>query len=225
MRALVVEDEPKTAGLIQRCLVEEGYAADIAADGDEAICMACSTAYDVIALDVLLPGRDGFQVCRELRRQGVWAPVLMLTALDSAAHRVAGLDGGADDYLVKPFAMAKLLARLRSLCRRGRPERPTVLRVGTLSLDPAARRVRRGDSTIGLSAREFAVLHAFMRRPGETLTRLDVLDSAWDAAYDNRSNIVDVYVGYLRAKIDAPFGLSSLETVRGHGYRLSDDAG
>ncbi|MFN0280675.1 MAG: response regulator [Kineosporiaceae bacterium] len=225
MRALVVEDEPKTAGLIRRCLAEEGYAADIAADGDDAICMACSTAYDVIALDVLLPGRDGFQVCRELRRQGVWAPVLMLTALDSVAHRVAGLDHGADDYLVKPFAMAELLARLRSLCRRGRPERPTVLRVGTLSLDPAARRVRRGDSTIELSAKEFAVLHAFMRRPGETLTRLDVLDSAWDAAYDNRSNIVDVYVGYLRAKIDTPFGLSCLETVRGHGYRLGDDAG
>jgi two-component system, OmpR family, response regulator len=177
----------------------------------------------VIVLDVMLPGIDGFETCRRLRKNGIWAPVLMLTARDSVEDRVAGLDTGADDYLVKPFAFAELLARLRALARRGDSERPTVLEVGDLRLDPATREVRRGDQEIGLSAKEFALLETFMRRPGEVLSRLQLLEHAWDFAYENRSNVVDVYVRHLRRKIDEPFGRRSLETVRGAGYRLRRD--
>src|ERR671935_3228788 len=218
MRALVVEDEPKMAALIRRGLVEEGYAADIACTGEEALWMARATPYDAIVLDVMLPGRDGLAVCRELRASGVWSPILILTARDGVEDRVAGLDGGADDYLTKPFSFAELLARLRALARRAPPERPNVLEVGSLRLDPATRRVWRGEVEVDLSAKEFALLETFMRRPGEVLTRLDLLEHAWDHAYENRSNIVDVYMGYLRAKIDRPFGTASLETVRGVGY-------
>jgi two-component system OmpR family response regulator len=225
MRALVVEDELKMAALIRRGLVEEGYAADIARNGENAIDMARATPYDTIVLDVMLPGLGGFEVCRELRASGVWTPILMLTARDGVEDRVAGLDAGADDYLVKPFSFAELLARLRALARRGRAERPTVLQAGTLRLDPASRRVWRGDAAIELSAKEFALLETFLRRPGEVLSRLDLLEHAWDDAYENRSNVVDVYVGYLRAKIDRPFGRRSIETVRGVGYRLRDDGG
>jgi two-component system, OmpR family, response regulator len=225
MRALVVEDEVKMAALIRRGLVEEGYAADIARTGEDAIWMASSTPYDAILLDVMLPGRDGFDVCRELRRTGVWTPILMLTARDGVEDRVAGLDSGADDYLPKPFSFAELLARLRALTRRGIPERPTVLEVGSLRLDPATREVWRKGVKVELSAKEFAMLETFMRRPGHVLSRLDLLDHAWDYAYENRSNVVDVYVRYLRAKIDRPFGLSSIETVRGAGYRLRQDGG
>jgi two-component system, OmpR family, response regulator len=220
VRVLIVEDEPRMASLVSRGLTGEGLAADVAATGEDALWMAQAADYDAIVLDVMLPGLDGFATCRRLRDAGVWAPVLMLTARDSVEDRVTGLDTGADDYLVKPFAFAELLARLRALIRRGDAERPTVLDVGDLHLDPATRRVRRGSTEVSLSAKEFALLETFMRRPGEVLSRLYLLEHAWDFAYENRSNIVDVYILRLRSKIDAPFGLSSLETVRGVGYRL-----
>jgi two-component system, OmpR family, response regulator len=220
VRALIVEDETKMAELIRRGLVEEGYAADVATTGDDAVWMARATPYDAVVLDVMLPGRDGFEVCRALRESGFWAPILMLTARDAIEDRVAGLDGGADDYLTKPFSFEELLARLRALIRRGAGERPAVLEVGSLRLDPASQRVWRGEAELDLSAKEFALLETFMRRPGDVLTRLDLIEHAWDYGYENRSNVVDVYVGYLRAKIDRPFGVASIETVRGVGYRL-----
>jgi two-component system OmpR family response regulator len=206
--------------LLRRGLTEEGHAADVARTGDDALWLAAATEYDAIVLDVMLPGRDGFEVCRELRERGVWAPVLMLTARDAVPDRIAGLDAGADDYLAKPFAFAELLARLRALARRGSAERPTVLEAGDLRLDPAARTVHRGGAPIALSAKEFALLETFMRRPGQVLSRYQLLEHAWDYAYENRSNVVDVYVRYLREKIDRPFGRDSIETVRGAGYRF-----
>jgi two-component system OmpR family response regulator len=187
--------------------------------------MVRAVDYDAIVLDVMLPGIDGFETCRQIRGTGARAPVLMLTARDSVEDRVAGLDSGADDYLVKPFAFAELLARLRALARRGSLERPSVLEVGDLRLDPATRRVWRGSTPIQLSAKEFALLETFMRRPDEVLSRLHLLEHAWDYAYENRSNVVDVYIGHLRNKIDEPFGRRSLETVRGAGYRLRTDSG
>ena len=220
MRILVVEDDVKMAALLRRGLVEEGFAADIAATGDDAIWMGAATEYDAIVLDVMLPGADGFEVCRHLRHDGVWAPVLMLTARDAVEDRVAGLDAGADDYLVKPFSFAELLARLRALARRPPLERPTVLEVGDLRLDPATHQVWRGDAEIGLSTKEFALLETFMRRPGQVLSRFQLLEHCWDYGYENRSNVVDVYVRYLREKVDRPFGASSIETVRGAGYRF-----
>jgi len=220
MRVLVVEDELRMASLIHLGLTAEGLAADVAAKGEDALWMAETHDYDAIVLDVMLPGVSGFETCRRLREAGVWAPVLMLTARDAVEDRVAGLDNGADDYLVKPFAFAELLARLRALARRGEPERPSVLSVGDLRLDPATREVRRGRAEIVLAAKEFALLEAFMRRPGEVLSRLHLLEHAWDFAYDARSNVVDVHVRRLRQKIDEPFGRRSLETVRGAGYRL-----
>ncbi len=222
MRVLVVEDEIKMASLIRRGLRGEGLAADVAIKGEDALWMAGSTEYDAIVLDVMLPGIDGFETCRRLREAAIWAPVLMLTARDAVDDRVAGLDGGADDYLTKPFSFAELLARLRALARRGPVERPAVLEVGDLRLDPAARRVWRGDNEVSLSAKEFQLLETFMRHPGEVLSRYQLLEHAWDYDYENRSNIVDVYVRYLRDKIDRPFGLQTLETVRGAGYRLDD---
>ena len=225
VRVLIVEDELRMASLIRRGLVKEGLAADVAASGEEALVSAGAHAYDAIVLDVMLPGLNGFETCRRLREAGVWAPVLMLTARDSVADRVAGLDTGADDYLVKPFAFAELLARLRALARRGEAERPSMLEVGDLRLDPAAREVHRGSTEIRLTAKEFALLELFMRRPGTVLSRYDLLENAWDFAYENRSNIVDVYVRRLRAKIDEPFGRRSLETIRGAGYRLRSDGG
>jgi two-component system OmpR family response regulator len=225
MRVLIVEDELRMASLIRRGLIKEGLAADVAATGEDALWMADAGSYDAIVLDVMLPGMSGFETCRRLRNNGVWAPVLMLTARDSVDDRVAGLDTGADDYLVKPFAFAELLARLRALARRGELERPTVLEVGDLKLDPATRRVWRGESEVGLSAKEFALLETFMRRPDQVLSRLHLLEHAWDFAYANRSNVVDVYVRHLRSKIDEPFGRRSLETVRGAGYRLRADGG
>ena len=225
MRALVVEDEVKMAALIRRGLVEEGYAADVARTGEEALWMARATPYDAIVLDVMLPGRNGLEVCRSLRESGVWSPILMLTARDGVEDKVSGLDSGADDYLSKPFSFAELLARLRALTRRGPSERPAVLEVGTLRLDPATRQAWRGEAEVDLSAKEFALLETFMRNPGDVLTRLDLLEHAWDYGYENRSNVVDVYVRYLRAKIDRPFGVDSIETVRGVGYRLRRDGG
>jgi two-component system OmpR family response regulator len=220
MKILVVEDEPKMAALIRRGLTEEGATADIAASGEQALVMAGVTPYDAIVLDVMLPGIDGFETCRRLRADGVWSGVLILTARDAVEDRVAGLDGGADDYLTKPFSLAELMARLRALARRGGSERPAVLEVGDLRLDPAARRVWRGEAEISLSARELALLEAFMRQPESILSRYDLLERAWEYDYENRSNIVDVYVRYLRQKIDRPFGTDSIETVRGAGYRL-----
>jgi two-component system, OmpR family, response regulator len=224
MRVLVVEDELRMASLIRRGLAAEGLAADVAARGEDALWMAEAHDYDAIVLDVMLPGLNGFETCRRLRTNGVWAPVLMLTARDAVEDRVAGLDNGADDYLVKPFAFAELLARLRALARRGEPERPSVLTVGDLTLDPATRDVRRASAEIALAAKEFALLETFMRRPGEVLSRLHLLEHAWDFAYDARSNVVDVHVRRLRQKIDEPFGRRSLETVRGAGYRLRAEA-
>jgi two-component system, OmpR family, response regulator len=220
MRILVVEDELKMASLVRRGLTEEGHAADVATTGEDALWMAEAHAYDAIVLDVVLPGLSGFETCRRLRSSGVWAPVLMLTARDGVDDRVAGLDVGADDYLIKPFSFAELLARLRAVARRGGVERPAEVVVGDLRLDPSTRRAWRGDVEVLLSPKEFALLEAFMRRPGEVLSRLQLLEHAWDFAYDNRSNVVDVYVRYLREKIDRPFDVSSLETVRGVGYRL-----
>jgi two-component system OmpR family response regulator len=223
MRILVVEDELKMANLLRRGLVEEGHAVDVAHTGNDALWMAQAAELDAIVLDLMLPGIDGIEVCRRIRENGVWVPVLMLTARDGVDDRVAGLDAGADDYLPKPFSFAELLARLRALVRRGAAERPAVLEVGDLRLDPATRDVWRGETAIHLSAKEFALLETLMRRPGQVLTRLQLLEHAWDYAYENRSNVVDVYVRYLRGKIDRPFGRDSLETVAGVGYRLRKD--
>jgi two-component system OmpR family response regulator len=223
MRVLVVEDESRLASVIRRSLAKEGLAADVTGRGEDSLWMAEAVAYDAIVLDVMLPDRSGFEVCRALRQRGVWSPVLMLTARDAVADRVEGLDSGADDYLVKPFALAELHARLRSLARRGSPERPTVIEIGDLRLDPARREVRRGDAVVELSAKEFALLETLMRRPGEVLSRFDLIEHAWDLAYDARSNVVDVYVRRLREKVDRPFGRRSIETVRGAGYRFRED--
>jgi two-component system OmpR family response regulator len=225
VRVLIVEDEVKMAGLIRRGLRDDGIAADVAIKGEDALWMAAATEYDVIVLDVMLPGMDGFEVCRRLRADSVWAPVLMLTARDAIDDRVQGLDTGADDYLVKPFSFAELAARLRALARRGPIERAPVLLAGDLHLDPSSRRVWRAGTDISLSAKEFALLETFMRRQGQVLDRFQLLEHAWDGEYENRSNVVDVYVRYLRQKIDRPFGVESIETVRGAGYRLRADGG
>jgi two-component system OmpR family response regulator len=224
MRVLMVEDDVKMAALVRRGLVEDGHAADVAATGEDAVWMAQAHPYDAIVLDVMLPGLSGFETCERLRSAGVWSPVLMLTSRDGVEDRVAGLDAGADDYLTKPFSFAELSARLRALSRRGGVERPAELVAGGLRLDPASRRVWRGENEVALSPKEFALLETFMRRPGQVLSRLQLLEHAWDFAYENRSNVVDVYVRYLREKLDRPFGKSSLETVRGVGYRLREDA-
>jgi two-component system OmpR family response regulator len=225
MRVLIVEDEPHMAELIGRGLEREGMAVDIASTGEQAVEMATAADYDSIVLDILLPGIDGFETCRRLRSSQVWAPVLMLTALDSVEDRVLGLDTGADDYLVKPFAFAELLARLRAVSRRREPERPSVLEAGDLRLDPASRRVWRSEAEVSLSAKEFAILETFMRRPGDALSRAHLVAHAWDSWYADGSNIIDVYVRRLRKKIDEPFGRQSIETVRGAGYRLRSDGG
>jgi two-component system OmpR family response regulator len=223
MRVLVVEDELKMASLLLRGFRNNGDAADLSRTGEEAIWRSGATTYDAIVLDVMLPGMDGFETLARLREAGRWTPVLLLTARDAVEDRIAGLDVGADDYLTKPFSFAELLARLRAIARRGPVERPTVLEVGDLRLDPATRQVWRGTSEIELTAKEFALLAAFMHRPGEVLTRDHLLEQAWDVGYDNRSNVIAVYVNYLRDKIDRPFGARSLETVRGAGYRLRKD--
>ena len=224
MRLLIVEDEVKMAGLLRRGLQEEGYAVDVARTGTEAVWAGTENPYDAIVLDVMLPDLDGFAVCRRLREAGRWTPILMLTARDAVRDRIAGLDAGADDYLTKPFAFTELLARLRALMRRGAGERPAVLRAGDLALDPATRRVTRGATQVDLTAKEFALLEYFLRHPGEVLTRSRIIEHVWDFAYDGDSNVVDVYVRYLREKVDRPFGRRSIETVRGAGYRLRAEA-
>jgi two-component system OmpR family response regulator len=222
MRVLVVEDEAKLAALIQKALREQRMLADVAATGEDALWMAAASAYDVLILDVSLPGIDGFEVARRLRADQVRTPILMLTARDAIDDRITGLDTGADDYMVKPFDLGELFARVRALARRGPVERGPVLQVGDLTLDLATRTARRGDVEILLSAKEFQLLEVFMRRPGEVLSRYDLLEGAWEIEYENRSNVVDVYVRYLRDKIDRPFGVRSIETVRGVGYRLRE---
>ncbi|MFB7756946.1 response regulator transcription factor [Streptomyces sp. NPDC056121] len=220
MRVLVVEDEVRTAELLRRGLTEEGYAVDVAVDGPEAVWRAVEVPYDLIVLDVMLPGFDGFEVCRRLRADGCWAPVLVLTALGSVGERVQGLDAGADDYLAKPFSFAELFARLRALVRRGAHPRPALITVGDLRMDPASRRVWRGAAELQLSPKEFALLELFLRHPGDVLTRTRILEHVWDFPCDGVSNVVDQYVAYLRRKVDEPNETSHLETVRGAGYRL-----
>jgi len=212
------------ATAIRRGLQAEGVVADVATRGEDALWMAGSTKFDAVILDLMLPGIDGFETCRRLRADGVWAPIIMLTARDAIEDRVKGLDRGADDYLVKPFSLVELLARLRALARRGQVGRPAALEVGDLRMDPATQQVWRGDQEIPLSHKEFVLLEAFMRRPGEVLSRFQLLERAWDYDYENRSNVVEVYVRYLREKVDRPFGCKSIETIRGAGYRLRKDA-
>jgi two-component system OmpR family response regulator len=225
MRVLVVEDEVRLALLLKRGLEEEGYAVDTSGDGAQALWHATETEYDAIVLDIMLPGIDGLEVTRRLRASSRWTPVLLLTARDTIDDRVVGLDAGADDYLVKPFSFAELAARVRALVRRGRVERPAVLEVGDLRLDPARRRAWRAEVELDLSPKEFALLELFLSHAGEVLTRTRILEHVWDFAYDPASNVVDQYVGYLRRKIDRPFGRDDLETVRGAGYRLREPKG
>ena len=225
MRVLVVEDEARMAGLLKRALQEEGHAVDIASDGPEGLWLATENAYEAIVLDVMLPGLDGIQLCRRLRESGSWVPVLLLTARDSVGDRVRGLDAGADDYLVKPFSLLELAARLRALVRRDDRSRPAVLAVGDLRLDPARKQAWRDGTELRLSPREFSLLEFFLRHPGSVLTRSQIIEAVWDFAYDGGSNVVDQYVNYLRRKVDTPFGRTDIETVRGMGYRLRDAPG
>jgi two-component system OmpR family response regulator len=220
MRILVVEDKVKMASLLRRALRGEGMAADVAVRGEDALWMVAATHYDAVVLDVMLPGIDGIETCRRLRSSGVWTPVLMLTARTQLEDRVAGLDGGADDYLAKPFELAELTARLRALVRREPIQRPTLLEVGDVRLDPASRRVWRGEQPVDLSPKCFALLEALMRQPGVVLSRFQLLEAAWDGDYENRSNVIDQHVRVLRDRIDRPFHSRSIETVRGIGYRL-----
>ena len=222
MRALVVEDGAKMAALLRRGLQEEGFAVDVASNGEDGSWLGVENEYDVILLDLMLPDVDGIEVCRRLRAADRWAPILMLTARDGVQDRVSGLDAGADDYLTKPFSFDELLARVRALLRRGPSERPPVLSAGDLSLDPATRRVTRGGVEVELTPKEFALLELFLRHPGEALSRTRILEHVWDFAYEGDSNVVDVYVRYLREKLDRPFGRRSIETVRGVGYRLRE---
>jgi two-component system, OmpR family, response regulator len=216
VHVLVVEDEAKLVALLREGLRRRGMGVDVATTGEEALLRATTTDYDVILLDVMLPGPDGFEVCRRLRANDVWSPTLMLTALGDVRDRVRGLDSGADDYLPKPFSFDELLARMRAVTRRGAPPRPTVLVVGDLQLDPAAHRVWRRGAELSLTAREFSILELFMRHPGEVVSRFELLEHVWDDSYENRSNVIEVYIGYLRDKLDR----ETIETVRGAGYRL-----
>jgi two-component system OmpR family response regulator len=220
MRILVVEDEIKMARALRRGLEREGYAVDTASDGEEGLFRASEDEYDAVVLDVMLPGRDGYAVCELLRARGRWVPVLMLTARDGVEDRIRGLDVGADDYLVKPFAFGELLARLRALIRRGPEERPSILEVDDVTLDPAAHIVTRAGCAVFLSPREFALLEYLMRHPGEVVSRTRILEHVWDYNYGGASNVVDVYIGYLRKKLELPFGRPFLRTIRGVGYAL-----
>ena len=223
MRVHVIEDEVRMARLLKRALEEEGHAVDVAGDGPEGLWMATENPYAAIVLDVMLPGFDGFELCRRLREARNWAPVLMLTARDEVGDRVRGLDAGADDYLVKPFSLLELAARLRALARRDDRSRPAVLSEGDLRLDPASKRAWRGGTEVQLSPKEFSLLEFFLRHPGTVLTRSQIIEAVWDFAYDGGSNVVDQYVNYLRRKVDGPFGRHDIETVRGMGYRLRQE--
>jgi two-component system, OmpR family, response regulator len=225
MRILVVEDEERVVALLQRALEREGHEIDVATTGADGLAMATTTDYDVIVLDVVIPAPDGLEVCRLLRQRGRWVPILLLTARGSIEDRVNGLDAGADDYLAKPFSVSELRARVRALSRRSPRERTTPLEVGDLHLDPAERVVTRGGAVVALSPREFALLELLMRRPDEVLTRQEILEGVWEGAQEGASNVVDVYVRYLREKLDRPFGRQTIETVRGAGYRLRSTDG
>ena len=220
MRLLIAEDDEKLANALARGLRAEGYAVDVARTGEEALIQARVYDYDAVILDVMMPPPDGIAVCRMLREEGRWSPVLMLTARDGVADRIGGLDAGADDYLVKPFDFGELVARLRALLRRGAPERPAVLTAGDLEVDPATRTVTRRGRRVELTAREFAVLEFLVRNSGQVVTRAQLLDHVWDQNYDGSTNVVDVYVGYLRRKLENPFGEPLIRTVRGAGYVL-----
>jgi len=225
VRVLVVEDEKRLAQAIKRGLEQEGFAVDAAFDGDQGLWLAKEAGYDAIVLDILLPGRNGYQVCAQLREAGVWTPILMLTAKEGELDHAEALDTGADDFLTKPFSYVVLVAHLRALIRRGTRERPTVLTAGDLRLDPARHRCWRGDTEIELSPRQLSLLEYLMRRSGEVLSKLNILEHVWDFAFEGDPNIVEVYVGYLRKKIDAPFGRNAIQTVRLVGYRLDPDGG
>jgi two-component system OmpR family response regulator len=223
MRVLVIEDEVRMARLLKRALEEEGHTVDVAGDGPDGLWMATENTYAAIVLDVMLPGFDGFELCRRIREAGIWVPVLMLTARDEVGDRVRGLDAGADDYLVKPFSLLELAARLRALARRDDRRRPAVLSEGDLQLDPASKRALRAGTELQLSPKEFSLLEFFLRHPGVVLTRSQIIEAVWDFAYDGGSNVVDQYVNYLRRKVDTPFGRHDIETVRGMGYRLRQE--
>ena len=225
MRILVVEDDARVAGAVQHGLQCEGYAVDVAPDGTEGRWLAAENSYDALVLDSMLPGMSGEELCAALRASGDWTPILMLTARTGAAEEATALDAGADDFLSKPFSYVVLVARLRALMRRGRQERPCVLAVGDLRLDPATRQVWRGERAVDLTPRQFSMLELFMRRPGEVLSKATILEHVWDFAFDGDPNIVEVYVRQLRRRIDEPFGRAALQTVRLVGYRLAEDGG
>ena len=225
MRALLVEDEVRLAETVRRGLVAEGFVVDVIHNGPDGLFAAEVNVYDVVILDIMLPGLNGYDVCRGMRKGGIWTPVLMLTAKDGEFDQVDAFDLGADDYLTKPFSFSVLVARLRALIRRGAPERPTLLTAGDLTLDPATRTVRRGDREISLTPREFSLLHFLIRHRGDVVTKTEILQSVWDVHYDGDDNVVEVYIGYLRRKIDQPFDRRAIQTVRGVGYRLGSDGG
>ncbi len=225
MRVLVVDDEVRLARSIEVGLEAEGFAVDLAHDGTDGLWLAREHPYDAIVLDLMLPGINGYQVCATLRREGIWTPVVMLTAKDGEWDQVEGLDTGADDYLTKPFSFPVLVARLRAVSRRGAPERPTLLEVGDLRLDPAARRAWRGETELELTAREFSLLAFLVRHAGDVVSKRQILEAVWDVDFDGDPNIVEVYVRHLRNKIDRPFGREAIRTLRGAGYRLTSDGG
>jgi DNA-binding response OmpR family regulator len=225
MRILIVEDEEHLATAVAEGLRAEGFSVDVASSGPEGLRAAGARSYDLVVLDILLPGANGFQVCAALRARGDWVPILMLTAKDGELDEAEALDTGADDFLTKPFSFVVLLARIRALLRRGRRARPAVLRAGDLTLDLAEHRCRRGDTLVALTPREFSLLEYLLRFPGEALSKREILEHVWGDDFDGDPNIVEVYVGYLRRKVDDAFGRSSLETVRGIGYRLDADGG
>jgi two-component system OmpR family response regulator len=223
MRVLVVEDEKRLAAGLKKGLEAEGFAADVALNGDDGLWMAQENPYDAIVLDLMLPGKNGYQVCSTLREGGVWTPILVLTAMDDELDEAEALDLGADDFLTKPFSYLVLVARLRALIRRGTPERPAVLVAGDLRLDPGSRQVWRGDAEVQLTARELSLLEFLLRRKGQVVSKREILEHVWDYNFDGDPNIVEVYIRHLRNKLDRPFGKSSIETARGAGYRLVSD--
>jgi DNA-binding response OmpR family regulator len=225
MRLLVVEDEESLATALERGLEADGFAVDVATNGTDGLWYAQNGGYDAIVLDIMLPGVNGYAICKAVRDAGDWTPILMLTAKDGEYDQAEGLDLGADDYLTKPFSYVVLLARLRALLRRGSPARPAVMAFGDLSVDPASRRVRRGDDEVPLTAKEFSVLEYLARRAGEVVSKREILEHVWDFAFDGDSNVVEVYVSALRRKIDTPFGRHAIVTARGAGYRLATDGG
>ncbi|MBT2512753.1 response regulator transcription factor [Arthrobacter sp. ISL-30] len=223
MKVLIVEDEKMLAETVRRGLSNEGFVVDVVNDGVSGVRAAKEKRYDVILLDLMLPLKNGYDVLKEIREHRIWTPVLMLTAKDGEYDQTDAFDLGADDYLTKPFSFLVLVARIRALMRRGAPERPVVLSIGTLSLDPVSRNVRRGDTPLSLTAKEYGLLHYLMRRHGQVVSKSEILDNVWDSAFEGGDNVIEVYIGYLRRKIDTPFGLHTLTTIRGMGYMLNPD--